>query len=407
MRSGKLPLGILLLSGFIDYAGIAIVYPLLAYMLFDPSFHFLSAETSSSMRGLMLGILIALSPLVQFFLSPILGSLSDLKGRKKLLLWSFSAALLGYAFAVLSVAYESLALLALYRVLIGIGCANCSIVSAIVADISTHEQKAKHYGLLDMSIGAGFTLGPFLSGLLAASFGLIAPFATAFCLVALNLWIVWWKLDETHPVSEKGKVRVLTAIYQVREAARSPGLRYIFLALLIFSFGWSFFTEFVPLFLISRYGFDPAQVGLYYGYAGVFYALSAGFLIYPIIKRIGIQRALFLSMFLGGVYLLLFLFVKTPGVMWLYLPLSQFLLSFAYPAIAAFISNRVSDSQQGEVMGVYQSLIALAMTLTPFFCGSLVGNYPSLTVIVSGLLIALSGLTILLQRESAYDLIGK
>lgn len=400
MRSRKLPLGILLLSGFIDYAGIAIVYPLLAYMLFDSSFNFLPVETTSSMRGLILGILIALSPFVQFFLSPILGSLSDLKGRKKLLLWSFWAALVGYAFAILSVAYESLVLLALYRILIGIGCANCSIVSAIVADISTSEQKAKHYGLLDMSIGAGFTLGPFLSGLLAASFGLIAPFAIAFCLVALNLWIVWWKLEETHPVSLEGKVRFWTSIYQVREAARSPGLRYIFLALLIFSFGWSFFTEFVPLFLISRYGFNPAQVGLYYGYTGVFYALSAGFLIYPIIKWIGIQRALFLSMFFAGIYLLLFLFVKTPGVMWIYLPLSQFLLSFAYPAIAAFISNRVSDSEQGEVMGVYQSLIALAMTITPFFCGSLVGNYPSLTVIVSGLLIALSGLTILLQRES-------
>jgi len=401
MRSRKLPLGILLLSGFIDYAGIAIVYPLLAYMLFDPAFHFLPVETSSSVRGLWLGILIALYPLFQFFFSPIFGSLSDLKGRKKLLMLSFWIGLFGYALAMLSIHYQSLALLAFYRIITGIAGGNCSIVSAIVADISTEKKKAKHYGLLNMSFGAGFTLGPFLSGMLAESFGLITPFAAAFGLMALNLFVVKWKLDETRPVSLKGKVKVFTSFYQVKQAAQMPELRFVFLGLLIFSFGWSFFTEFIPLFLISRYDFNPAQIGLYYGYTGAFYSLSAGLLIYPIIRRFGIQRTLFLSMLFSGLYLLIFLSIGSTKLLWLYLPLSQFFLAFAYPAIAALISNRVCTEKQGEVMGIYQSLIALALTITPFCSGSLVGSYPSLTVIVSGVLMAVSSVTILLQRETS------
>jgi len=244
MRSRKLPLGILLLSGFIDYMGIAIVYPLLAYVLFDPSFHFLPLETSSSVRGLWLGILIALHPLFQFFFSPIFGSLSDLKGRKKLLMLSFWIGLFGYALAMLSIHYQSLALLAIYRIFSGIGCGNCSIISAIVADLSTPEKKAKHFGLLNMSFGAGFTLGPFISGMLAESSGLIAPFAVAFGLVALNLFLVWFKLNETRPVSLAGRVKVFTSFYQVKQAAQMPELRFIFLGLLIFSFGWSFLTSF-------------------------------------------------------------------------------------------------------------------------------------------------------------------
>lgn len=401
MHSRKLPLGILLLSGFMDYAGIAIVYPLLAYLLFDPFFHFLPFEASSTIRGLWLGVLIALHPLFQFFFSPIFGSLSDLKGRKKLLLLSFWISLFGYGLAILGVYYQSLILLAFYRVLTGIGCGNCSIVSAIVADISTTEKKAKHYGLLNMSFGAGFTLGPCLSGVLANAFGLVAPFAAAFGLVVLNLIVVWWKLEETRPVSLKGKVALFTSFYQVRQAARMPELRFVFLGLLIFSFGWSFFTEFVPLFLINRYDFNPAEIGLYYGYTGTFYSISAGFIIYPIIRRLGILRSIVLSMFFSGLYLLVFLSITSTKLLWLYLPLSQFFLAFAYPAIAALISNRVSDERQGEVMGIYQSLIALALTITPFCSGSLVGSYPSLSVIISGVLMAFAAITTLLQRETS------
>lgn len=405
MPSKKFSLGILLLSGFIDYAGVAIVYPLLAYLLFDSSFHFLPVETSNGIRGLWLGTLIALHPLLQFFFSPIFGSLSDIKGRKKLLMLSFWICLLGYGLAVAGMYFQNIALLALYRTLTGIGGGNCSIVSAIAADISTHENKAKHFGLLNMSFGAGFTFGPFLGGVMAGSFGLVVPFATAFFLVVLNLILVWWKLDETHHVDEneqrKGRIPIFTSFYQVRQAARMPELRFVFLGLLIFSFGWSFFTEFVPLYLISRFSFNPAQIGIFYGYTGAFYSLSAGFLIYPIIRRLGTHRSLVLSMLFAGLYLLVFLKIGSSGILWIYLPLSQFFLAFAYPAFAAMISNQVSDERQGEVMGIYQSLIALALTITPFCSGSLVGSYPSLTVIVSGLLMVLASGSIKLQREAA------
>ncbi|MCC5831769.1 MAG: MFS transporter [Chlamydiales bacterium] len=401
MRNRKLTLAILLLSGFIDYAGVAIVYPLLAYLLFDPHFHFLPIDASITVRGLWLGILIALHPLFQFFFSPIFGSLSDLRGRKRLLILTFWVSLFGYGLAIFGMHYQNLLLIALFRIFTGIGGGNCSIVSAITADISTHENKAKHFGLLNMSFGAGFTLGPFLGGVMGESFGLTAPFVTAFILVLINLLLVQWKLAETRSVFIPGRVRFFSSFYQIREAARMPELRFIFLGLMIFSLGWSFFTEFVPLFLIDRYQFNPAQIGAYYGYTGAFYSLSAGLLIYPITRRLGIQRALVISMLFSGIYLLLFLKIDSSLLLWLYLPLLQFFLAFAYPAIAALISNKVSDERQGEVMGIYQSVIALALTITPFCSGSLVGSYPFLTVLVSGVLMASAACTVMLQRERA------
>ncbi len=401
MRSRRLPLSILLLSGFLDYAGVAIVYPLLAYMLFDPSCHFLPQETSNAMRGLWLGILIALHPLFQFFFSPIFGSLSDLKGRKNLLLFTFWIGLIGYVLSILGIYFQSLTLLVLYRILEGVACGNCSIVSAITADISTPEKKAKYYGLLNMSFGAGFTLGPFLSGVLADSFGLVVPFVVAFALVAVNLFLVWWKLEETRPASSFAKVRPFMALTQIKLAAQMPHLRFIFLALLIFSLGWSFFTEFISLFLIDRYAFNPTQIGMFYGYTGACYSVAAGVIIFPIIRKLGLQRTLFLSMLFSGVYLLFLLLVKTPFMLWFYLPLSQFFLAFAYPVVSAIISNRVSKDRQGEVMGIYQSVIALALTVTPFLSGSFIGDFPALSIILSGILMAGASGIVLFQRETS------
>lgn len=398
----KMTFLVLAFSGFIDYAGVAIVYPLFAYLLFEPSLNFLPFETSNSIRGLWLGILIALHPLLQFFVAPILGSLSDLRGRKKLLIQSFSLALFGYAFAILAILWESLALLAFFRICVGIAAGNCSVVSAIVADISSEEKKAKNYGLLNMAFGAGFTLGPFLSGSIAHQVALWAPFLLAFLLVALNIVLISWKLKETNDVNYPGKIPLFNSLIQLRQAVRLKELRFVFLSLLIFSFGWSFFTEFIPLYLLDRYHFTPAKIGLYYGYSGCFYAVSAGFLISPVLRWFKIERALFLSMLFSGAYLLLFATITNPKLLWLYLPLSQFFLALVYPTTCAVISNRVSQERQGEVMGIYQAIIAIALAMTPFFSGTFVGKYPILVVIVSSFFMILAAMTnLFLKRQTS------
>lgn len=381
-----------LFSEFIDYAGVAIAYPLFAYMLFEPSLHFLPEGTSNQVRGMWLGILLALYPLLQFFCAPIFGTLSDLRGRKKLLCWTRGLAVLGYGLAYLGCLFESISLLALYRICVGVSAGNCSIVSAIVADISLPENKAKNYGLLNMAFGAGFTLGPFLGGMLFHYVDLSTPFLTAMCLVGLNWVLVTWLFRETLTSPRKGKIGLFDSISRIKQAIAMRELRFLFLTLLVFSFGWSFFTEFIPIFLIDHYAMTPAFIGWYYGYVGFFYAISAGFLIYPSIRRLKMEKALGLSMLFSGIYLCFFLMIEDKRLLLLYLPLSQFFLSFPYPVICALISNRVNAERQGEAMGIYQAVIALALTITPLCGGFVVGNHPYLAVLVSGILMVAAAL---------------
>ncbi|MCP5469878.1 MAG: MFS transporter [Chlamydiales bacterium] len=384
MSSKNLSLSVLLLSAFIDYAGIAIVFTLFAFLLFDPSLHFLPADTSETVRGVWLGLLIALHPLMQFFSAPIFGAASDRKGRKKVLVGSLWLCIAGYLLAVIGVHMQSIFLLALYRILVGIGAGNSSVIAAMTADLSTPEDKGKNFGLLSMSMGAGFIVAPFLSSLLSKHFGYIVPFYFPLLLVIANLLLVVWKLKETKHVLEEGKLGLFRALTLMRRAFEMKSIRFVFLAHLLFSVGWSFFIEFIALFLRKQFDFDASDTGIFYGYGAVFYALSAGFLVFPMMRWIGASRTLFLGHFMSGLGIIAMLFIHSRFVLWLYVPIAQMFLSFIYPATSTVISNATSEKAQGEALGISHAVNALALGVSPFFVGTFVGPHPSAAVLVGG-----------------------
>lgn len=392
----KTPILILFFSGVIDNIGIALVYPIFAYMFFDRERPILSAETSDTMRGLWLGVLLALQPLATFFSSPVLGAISDSKGRKKILLHSLIIGFIGYLIALGGIFLNSLFLIALYRLLVGVSSGNNSVVSAIVADISRPEEKIRNYGLLSVSFGAGFVVGPFLGGLSMEYFGkegnsFSAPFVLAGVLVVLNYLLVAWKLPETHAGTHSIGAKWFQGLIHLRYAMSWSELRGIFASLLMFTIGWSFFTEFIPLYLIDRYAFSPKEIGYYFGYTGIFYALGAGVFIRPVLRLMEPSRMLLASQFLSGINVLLFLLIRDPLYLWICVPTSQCLMAFVYPTASALVSNRTNPDMQGEAMGVYQAIIAAALAICPLLFGTLVGPYPALSIIVGGGIMLLAG----------------
>lgn len=122
----------ILFIGFIDYLGIALVYPIFTGMLFDRTYPIISPDSSSAYRGAILGILLGLTPLTQFFSAPLLGAISDLKGRKKTLIYGTLVGFLAYCLAVLGVCIHSLPLLFLYRILVGIASGTVPVAQAMI-----------------------------------------------------------------------------------------------------------------------------------------------------------------------------------------------------------------------------------------------------------------------------------
>lgn len=376
----------ILFIGFLNYLGIALVYPLFAIMLFDPSYPLVSSGASSACRGTLLGILIGLTPLMQFFSAPLLGAFSDFKGRKKTLVYSSMIGVLAYGLAVLGIQAHSFALLFLYRILIGVAAGMVPVAQAMIADSTAKENKARRFSLFSASLGLGFTVGPFLGGKLAdpslgAWCGYVLPFIAAGILCVLNLLLVVLHFPETHKVKENAVFHPMKSLHNIRKVFLWKKLRMLFLATFLFAFGWSFFNEFIPILLRQQFAFQLSDIGNYYAYGGAWYAFCSAVTSAILLKYFSPQKIGVKSLIGSAVCMLSFLLFEDRQYIWLILPFLMFFLTFTYPITGALVSNRANAENQGEVLGVYQSVIGCAMGLSPFFAGSLIGMFPKLTAI--------------------------
>ena len=155
------------LTAFMDTLGFGIVIPVLSPLFLDPSSGMFPATFDMPSRMMLLGILIAVYPIAQFFGAPILGGLSDWHGRRRLLMLAEFGVLVGYVIFALGVTYHNLSMLFASLLIGGFMAGNASIINSIIADISDERTKAKNFGLSGMALGVGFIIGPFIGGKLA------------------------------------------------------------------------------------------------------------------------------------------------------------------------------------------------------------------------------------------------
>ncbi len=345
--------------------------------------------TSDLMRGFWLGILLAAMPLSQFFSSPILGSLSDLKGRKPVLIITLILSLAGYFLSALGVRSNNLILLLLGRVVVGVAAGNAAVAGAVMADLSSEGEKSKNFGLINMASGIGFTVGPFLGGILSEKSwfsrgGYDKPFIFAGLLTLLNLIFLYLLFKETYPVRKKIKFSISFGLTNFKRALRLKEMRSLLICTFVFCFGWSFYWEFIPVTWIEDFGMSASQVGNFYAYSAAIYALSCGLLIRPVLNRFKPARILFFSLTLLGLYILLFP-SSHPKWLWAYFPIQQYLTAFLFPTAATLISDWAENDIQGEAMGIYQSTEALAFGLSPLLSGAFVGLSHNLPIYVGGI----------------------
>ncbi|MBU6343622.1 MAG: MFS transporter [Bacteroidetes bacterium] len=397
----RTPLGAIFLTVFLDMLGVGIIIPVLPALFMSPETSLLPPDTPHFDRSVLYGYLMAIYPAFQFFGAPILGALSDRYGRKPLLQFSLLGTLLGYLLFGWAILLKNLPLLFFSRALPGFTGGNISIVMSALSDIATPENRPKYFGLIGMAFGLGFILGPAIGGILADStllpwFSHATPFWFTAILTLLNILLVQRNFMETLPGSRESKLNLGAGFQNLRKAFESVNLRQIFVVSLLLSLGFSFYTQFYSVFLIQKFGIKEREIGLIFGWIGIWLAFTQGFTTRRLAKVATPLQVLRWS--IPFVALTVALTLLPDHLWWMYLinPVMATFQGLTAPNLTTVVSTHAAPEEQGEIMGINQSMVSVGQIIPALAAGylnTINGSFP----ILAGSLLLFAGWLVLLR----------
>lgn len=350
----------------LDLMGIGLILPLFPFIAMDIG---LTPQTIT--------LVLATYPIAQFFAGPVWGRLSDLHGRRPILMVSMMGAVASYT--ILGFA-DSLWMLVLSRVVGGISAGNLAAAFAYITDITTPENRAKGMGMVGGALSLGFILGPAVGGLLAggdpenANLSLVAFVAGGTSFLALLGTIFFLPESLSDEVREKIKQRPkMSRIAQFKVVSARGALLTLFGAALIFAAAESVFTTTFPLFANAKLGLGPREVGLVLSFAGVVLVIMQMKAIGPLSKRFGELNLITAGCFIYAVGLAVVATSNTLTQLLAAQVLLPIALSIVNPSLSSLISKQCEDTERGIAMGLYQSVGSLGRGMGPLYSGTLFG----------------------------------
>src|SRR5271163_4955056 len=367
---------------------------------------FLHGDTSSAAR--MLGLFGTVFAAMQFFFSPVLGSLSDRFGRRPVVLLSNFG--LGFDYLLMAWAPE-LSWLFLGRVISGLTASSIPTAMAYMTDVTPREKRAAAFGLLNAAFGLGFVLGPALGGILG-NVNPRLPFWVAGGLSLINgmygLFVLPESLIKEHRSAFSWKranpVGSLSLMSRNRVLLGIAGL------LLLGYIAQQSLMNVYVIYADYRYHWSDRTVGLSLAVVGIFSGLYGALLVKPVVRWIGERRAMVLGYLGGAAGYAIFGLSATGVLFWFGIPFLN-LMSVAWPSAQSIMSHEIGPSEQGQLQGAVNSLRGIAGLLGPglftyIFCMSIGAHAPVHLpgmpfFVASGMLIAGLGLMVVIRQTKS------
>jgi DHA1 family multidrug resistance protein-like MFS transporter len=364
---------------------------MLGFGMVMPIFPFYIESLGAS--GSELGLLIAISPLMQLLFAPIWGSVSDRRGRKPVL----AVGLMGYGISMLlfGLATELWMLFVARGLGAILSAATMPTTMAYVSDSTSDQDRGGGIGALGGAMGLGMVLGPALGGWLAVD-SLSTPFFITAGVCLLTLLLVLLFLPESLPAAARRSaatpIRPAAQLREMWRALSSQPLGILLGMAFLVSFGLTCFQGIFGLYALERFGYGTEEVGWILAVMGIVAALTQGVLTGPLTKRWGeaaiIKATLFGSAFSFG----LLLTANTLPAVLVTTALFTVPNALLRPAVISLTSKR-TNTEQGVAMGLNNSFNSLGRMVGPIWAGLAFDVNNSLPYL-SGALIMVAGFVI-------------
>ncbi len=399
MASAKSTLMAVMLVSFMGTAGIALPYPVLSPLFLDPAY----ASDLTSFLGLppkiLLGVLLALYPLGLILGGSVIGALSDVYGRKPVLMITLLGAVAGYGLTGYAAGIENYPLFALARFLVGICEGNIAVSRAIALELHPEIDRTRAVSLLYAVNYAGWLIGPLAGGYLMV-LGVANVFYIAAAVTLLAMAVVQFAIAA--PARRASEDSLWAAMHRenslglLKVQAMQPLLVYHFL----FTLGLNAFYEFYPLWLVERFDFDSIAIG--WGTVAITLAMiiSSVYAVTIAENRFGamgtVRRA---SLALAVILLLMPL--SSYGTLYLVFALCGATIALANGVFPAYMANRFESHGLGRVQGLLTTNFCVANVIS-----ALVGSVIALAgvgwaIASGGLLMLVASLWLWNWREPA------
>jgi MFS family permease len=344
----------------IDLIGFGIVIPILP---------FLSPQLGAD--KLDIAFIIATYAVFAGLCGPWWGRLSDRIGRKPVIMICLAGAAASYV--MLGLATE-LWMIYAARGFAGIMAGNFGVASAMVADVTSPEQRARGMGIIGSAFGLGLVIGPFLGGILSGpdnSFTL--PCIVAGAMSALAILAAAIFLPESLSAERRRENREHQAqaprqsVFAMLRETRNTLLasQYTVHNTCVSSVGYLF-----PLWVGDYLGWGAREVGMVFGVQGLFMSAMQAGLIGPITRRLGE-----LPFLRTGITVMLCGFLVATvaeGPFWM---VATFFITISgatvcTPLLNSITSHRTPPRIRGRMMGTTASAASWGRVAGPLFAGA-------------------------------------
>ncbi|XP_066433896.1 major facilitator superfamily domain-containing protein 9 [Eleutherodactylus coqui] len=410
------------LVGFLDLFGVSMIVPLLNHHMKSLG----ASPTTAGIIGSCYGIL-------QLFSSSIVGSWSDIVGRRSALITCILISALGYGLLGLSI---NIYIYAIARIPVGIFKHSLSISKAFLSDLVSEKERPHVMGRFNSASSMGFILGPVVGGYLTELKG--GFYITSFlctCIFIINAGLVWMmpqtmdkanllppsnhaRLPNTcnHAIDESQEsngnipnrsahtfwVQIVSVLKKVTGVAFSQ-MWDIFLVRLLMAVAVMLYYSNFALAMEERFHLTPRMTGYLISYGSTLGAL-AGFLLGPLSRlyQYNIYTMLLHSSVLTFFSILLY---SVAPKMWIVILSSTFLAFSTSIGRICIVDLELTLGQKhgsGTLIGVGQSVTSVGRILVPLFSG-IAQEYSPCGPPQLGAVLALASIFLMYKSKSHYD----